>query len=692
MPAFLPFSIQNLSLNQLANWHPGSGNHYLIVWYKKIPLGHLWIEHRPDNHRVDLQSSIYESLYPSLWYIFSRENQKMVERWETLLARGEYDKIAGCLEKLQTETPNSKNVLPGKLSVVVCSRQRPQSLKRCIDSLLNGTDKDFELIIVDNTSGDQSVLDILKEHPWIKYVQEERKGLGIARNTGLRASTRDIIAFTDDDVEVDKDWIFHLKTSFENPLTMAVTGLVIPSELQTHSQYIFERYWGFNRGYVPRTFDHRFFLNNLDRGVPVWDIGAGANMAFRRDVFELAGGFDERLEAGAAGCSGDTEFWYRILAEGWNCQYFPHILVYHEHRKTKNALRSQLYHYARGHACALLVQYEKYHQKGNLRRLYQILPGDFIRKIWRNIRLSHFRNLRTVWREIRGSFAGWFYYQMRRKKPGYTMPYSLSPHPDWSNGPKSELLVSVIIPCYNQAGYLGEAIQSAQNQTHRQIEIIVVDDGSTEDVFSISSQYPEIKYIRVERVGLAAARNIGAGFSQGDFLVFLDADDLLYPEAVSIQLGYFSKMPHLAYVSGAHDKIDERGSQLPVAGPYEKPDDNYCSLLLGNYIGMEATVMYRKELFFRFHFDPRLKASEDYALNLEISRRFPVFGHTQKIAVYRIHGENLSLNVRLMLDMTLKVLRSQKPSLRDGREWKAYRMGYRNWKSYYRRIGNIRYK
>ena len=109
---------------------------------------------------------------------------------------------------------------------------------------------------------------------------EEKKGLDFARNAGLKVASHPIIAFTDDDVLVDTDWTSHIKTCFENPLTMAVTGLVIPAELETESQYEFEKYWGFNKGYQPIVFDHTFFLKNLDIGVPVWEIGAGANMAF----------------------------------------------------------------------------------------------------------------------------------------------------------------------------------------------------------------------------------------------------------------------------------------------------------------------------------------------------------------------------------------------------------------------------
>ena len=176
---------------------------------------------------------------------------------------------------------------------------------------------------------------VVQQFSNVKYVFEERKGLDIARNTGAKNAAHDIIAYTDDDVKIPEDWIRNIRGCFNNPLTMAVTGLVIPNEISTQSQFIFETEWGFNKGYSPVIFDHAYFLKHKEKGVPVWDIGAGANMAFRREAFNIAGLFDERLDVGVAGCSGDSEMWYRILAEGWNCSYFPHLYVYHEHRKTR---------------------------------------------------------------------------------------------------------------------------------------------------------------------------------------------------------------------------------------------------------------------------------------------------------------------------------------------------------------------
>ena len=88
-------------------------------------------------------------------------------------------------------------------------------------------------------------------------------------------------------------------------------------------------------------------------------------------------------------------------------------------------------------------------------------------------------------------------------------------------------LVSVVIPCYNQAHFLGEAIESVLAQTYPHLEIVVVDDGSTDNTGEVAARYPGVRYVRQENQGLAAARNTGLRHSSGDYLVFLDADDRL---------------------------------------------------------------------------------------------------------------------------------------------------------------------
>ncbi len=123
-----------------------------------------------------------------------------------------------------------------------------------------------------------------------------------------------------------------------------------------------------------------------ERGVPVWRIGAGANMAFRREVFRRVGLFDTRLGAGASGCSEDSEMWYRILAARMAIGYEPRAVVWHRHRIDSTAFRKQMVQYMRGHVVALLVQFEKYRHVGNIRRLCTQLPYHYLHRVKRSAR------------------------------------------------------------------------------------------------------------------------------------------------------------------------------------------------------------------------------------------------------------------------------------------------------------------
>ena len=557
-----------------------------------------------------------------------------------------------------------------------------KALSNCIRALLASSDTDFELIIVDNNPSDNSTELAVKEFKEIKYYVEPRKGLDIARNTGAFYATKDIIAYTDDDVTVHKDWIKELKISFSNPLTMAVTGLVLPLSLEARTQYIFEKYWGFNRGYHPIEFDHAYFLANLPNGVPVWDIGAGANMAFRKEVFDLIGWFDERLDVGAAGCSGDSEYWYRILAEGWNCNYCPSVIVFHQHRDKEEDLKNQLFHYMRGHVASLLIVNEKYDHPGNLKRIYRRLPKYYYYRLKHRLLKGAQEDFATIFPEIKGCFSGWKFYRSvknQQQKDPIRLPVNLNN--DIIVEPTS--LVSVIITCYNYGHYLAESIESVINQSYQFTEIIVVDDGSTDDTQEVIKQYPQVISICTKRVGLSAARNIGTQISKGQFLVFLDADDYLYNNAIELNLNYFSIYPNSAFISGAHDRIDTKNNYLPNTAPIQKMEDQYRSLLLGNYIAMEGTVLYRRSLFFYFHFDTKLVSCEDYDINLNISRYYPSFTHTTKIAAYRMHQKNMSGNRTRMQQEINAVFEKQRKLLKNKEEEIAFETGLKNWSVYY---------
>jgi glycosyltransferase involved in cell wall biosynthesis len=247
-------------------------------------------------------------------------------------------------------------------------------------------------------------------------------------------------------------------------------------------------------------------------------------------------------------------------------------------------------------------------------------------------------------------------------------------------------LVSVVIPCYNHGKYLPDAIDSVLSQKHKNVEIIVVDDGSTDCTKQmVENRYAgveEVKYVYQNNQGLSAARNTGIDNSTGDYFVFLDADDWLVGEALRINLRVMKKDPELAYVSGGHIIINERLGDSVTRN--EKVEGDYFqNLLQGNYIGMHGTVMYSGWIFDEFRFDTHLRASEDYDMYLNITRKYPVKQHTEIIAAYRFHDSNMSGDIYKMYTSTLTVLRKQHGALKNAIEKKCFNKGIGIWKKYY---------
>ena len=235
--------------------------------------------------------------------------------------------------------------------------------------------------------------------------------------------------------------------------------------------------------------------------------------------------------------------------------------------------------------------------------------------------------------------------------------------------------VSVIIPCYNQAQFLPETVESVLAQTYPAFEIIAVDDASPDRSAEVIARYTGVRYIRQQHGGVCVARNCGIARARGDYLVFVDGDDRLLPNHLETCVGAFQAHPEAALVCG-----DYRWFGVPDTWHVHNcapTPTHYTTLLRFNFIGPPCVAMFRRDAVRRVGgFQPGLEGTEDQDLYLRMTRIHPIHCHHAVIAEYRRHTKQESQNWSKMLTAAMKTLRRQRAFVRaDGVSREAYRQG-----------------
>jgi glycosyltransferase involved in cell wall biosynthesis len=245
--------------------------------------------------------------------------------------------------------------------------------------------------------------------------------------------------------------------------------------------------------------------------------------------------------------------------------------------------------------------------------------------------------------------------------------------------------VCVVVTTYNHAHYLDQAVASIALQTRAAAQVVVVDDGSTDDPGSLLRDRPGIQLIRQRHQGLSSARNTGLAAADTTYVLFLDADDTLCSDALEVGLACAHDHRDAAFVYGAHVRAD--ADLVPLGEPFYQAvgGDPFVSFLRGNCVGMHATVLYRRTVLVSAGgFDPRLASCEDYDVYLRLAHDHDVASHPGCVALYRWHGQNMSRDHRSMLRTVLGVHRRHRPLPEDGAErLAAYRAGRKIWRAYY---------
>ena len=268
------------------------------------------------------------------------------------------------------EVPFPEDLPWPRISVVVCSQNGERTIRECLEGLLGLEYRNFEVIVVDDGSTDATA-EIAGEYD-VRLISTENRGLSEARNTGIEASTGEIVAYTDDDTRPDPHWLTYLAAGFLDSEHAGIGGPnVAPPGEGLVADCVAD---------APGNPVHVLLSDREAEHIP------GCNMAFRKDYLQAVGGFDPRFRV----AGDDADLCWRIREKGWTLGFAPAAMVWHHRRSSVRAYWQQQKGYGKADAMLARKWPEKYNAVGNLRwegRLYG--KGISNRSGWRRNRIFH---------------------------------------------------------------------------------------------------------------------------------------------------------------------------------------------------------------------------------------------------------------------------------------------------------------
>jgi glycosyltransferase involved in cell wall biosynthesis len=535
--------------------------------------------------------------------------------------------------------------LPPKVSVIIPAYNGDRFLVDAIESVFNQTYKNYEIIIIDDGSTDNTRTILEPYFNKISYIYQTNQGVAAARNRGIKEAKGEYIAFLDQDD-------YFLPEKLEKQVEILDKK---PHIGMVHSGWYRVNEVGAKIGEVkPWKKSPKLTLKEW---VEKKQILLSA-MLFRRDWLNKIDGLDTQFHQAC-----DIDLILRLSLTGCEATWLKEMsFCYREHDRN-DSLNTRL-QVQESHA----VNEKFFNLPGIPQSIIQIknicFYFNYVWSAWRLYLTDHL-DLMSEYLEKSIKYSpfspeetviNWlqeFSLNYREHTQSELDIYTLTHHPIWQNLIKKNFpnfhltLVSVIIPVYNGETYIKDAIQSVLNQTYPSYEIIVIDDGSTDQTRQILQPYwDKIKYIYQKNQGVAITRNRGIEEAQGELIAFLDQDDYFLPNKLSLQVEAFTKNTHLGIVNSGWRNVNEKGELLADTTLWKDlPILNLVGWILWKPIFPGAMMFRRHWLEKAGGFNPNYQQSPDVDLVLRLVGMGCEGDWVREVTVcYRQHDKNTSRN------------------------------------------------
>ncbi len=404
MNGFSIYKTNNFNLESFSEWRFPTQQSLNYIWLNDQVLTHFFYEPKANsNIKLDFLVKLTVALTPTIENKLALNTECVGEliNWKTMVLGEDINGLIAFIEKLFVKQPN----LNQPLSVIVCTNNNVDDLRNCLSALkCSLSDKD-EIIVVDYAKDNNYTELLLENFPEILYVRETNPSLAKARNVGIKLAKNSIVAFTDEKVIVGEIWADEIRNSFINRNIMAITGLVIPVEINSMTKPYFNRNWSYSRGYSEQFFDCKYFNDRIENKQPFWGIAVKSNMAFRKSIFDIVSYFDETLVNELI----DELLVFKLLSKGWECVYHPSVYVYEQSIVKSADLKKQLFNQMKAQTFWLF-------QNDNCKPIYKNLPFYYYRRLLNCNKGDKLDTISGVKAEIFGTITGLFAYLTYRIK------------------------------------------------------------------------------------------------------------------------------------------------------------------------------------------------------------------------------------------------------------------------------------